>query len=204
LIANLKESDPTGFVVFQNGLNLTYEPMLVYDLDLGENSFFNLNINSKQIVNSNDKLQIEKYFKIIKNSNEITNNNLNILNYNKIDFDTIDSPSIINTTTGIGFKIIEFNIEALQIGNDYQLYSTNSIPVILKLQDSNDNEPLFSQDTYYASFDYNSIINTNVQFETLTLNSNLKVVSFSVQDKDVGIYGLDGLKCFLLGEDSEK
>lgn len=73
------------------------------------------------------------------------------------------------------------------------MYSSIKIPIILTVEDANDNNPEFSQNTYYGSVDQ------------LFSNSSLqKIIGFSVTDQDSGRYGVPGLKCFLLGDQNEK
>ena len=57
----------------------------------------------------------------------------------------------------------------------------------------NDNKPLFSQETFYASA--SEIINDPYLLPQ-------QIGQFEVRDKDLGIYGFSGLRCFLLGEGS--
>lgn len=70
-----------------------------------------------------------------------------------------------------------------------------SIPVTMTIQDTNDNRPLLSQDSYYAFID-------NLVKEPRLLPQ--QVVQFEVSDKDLGVYGVAGLVCFLVGDGSEK
>lgn len=69
------------------------------------------------------------------------------------------------------------------------MYSSLSIPIILAIEDVNDNSPEFSQDTYYGSIS--------------RIYSNL-TIQFQVTDKDSGRYGIAGLRCQLLGDQNEK
>lgn len=65
--------------------------------------------------------------------------------------------------------------------------------VTLRINDLNDNAPRFSQIKYQAFV------------ETLSNQiSPQEIVKFDVHDKDLGIYGLPGLNCFLLGDETDK
>ena len=61
----------------------------------------------------------------------------------------------------------------------------------IAVHDLNDNKPVFSQPTYFASVDP---ISSNYQ----------KIADFKVTDKDSGDFGVGGLECVLLGNDAEK
>lgn len=63
------------------------------------------------------------------------------------------------------------------------------MPVTLTIEDTNDNNPEFSQTTYFGSV---SQIFTNATLQ--------KVIQFRVTDKDSGKYGVPGLSCYLLGD----
>ena len=67
--------------------------------------------------------------------------------------------------------------------------------VSLQVQDLNDNSPTFSQETYFAVIEKAS--NENVK-------APQAIATFHVQDKDMGIYGLSGLNCFLMGDGAER
>ena len=63
--------------------------------------------------------------------------------------------------------------------------------VIINIIDVNDNRPMFSQDAYQVT------INESVQGGT-------SILSFNITDNDMGIYGVNGLVCYLRGVGSEK
>lgn len=63
----------------------------------------------------------------------------------------------------------------------------------IKIQDANDNKPKFSQ-LKYETF-VPTIYNRNFAQE---------VLKYEVKDNDLGVYGELGLKCFLLGDESDK
>ena len=75
-----------------------------------------------------------------------------------------------------------------------QQLKSEPVPITLIIQDVNDNRPIFSQDIYYA-------------FATEIINDlsllPQQITQFEVVDKDFGIYGTTGLRCFLLGEGSD-
>ncbi len=70
-------------------------------------------------------------------------------------------------------------------------FKSEPVAITLVIQDVNDNQPVFSQDTYFA-------------YATEIINDpNLlpqQIGQFDVRDKDLGVYGVAGLRCFLLGE----
>jgi hypothetical protein len=67
------------------------------------------------------------------------------------------------------------------------------VPVVLNIQDENDNKPLFTQDTY--------VINVK---QLTNSNSSQHLIKYHIQDKDAGVYGVSGLFCSLLGQGYEK
>ena len=69
------------------------------------------------------------------------------------------------------------------------------MPVLLKIQDLNDNSPKFSQDTFYATVE--TISSDPSQMPQI-------IAEFGIQDKDMGIYGVSGINCFLMGDGAEK
>lgn len=70
---------------------------------------------------------------------------------------------------------------------------SNYIKISLQIQDINDNSPEFSQEAYYSQLDAIS-----------AFNKNKSLVSFEIKDKDLGIYGLSGLVCFITGDEADK
>lgn len=72
-------------------------------------------------------------------------------------------------------------------------FSSKPLSIVLKIQDSNDNKPIFNQDNYYVNI---KSFNTN--------NQPQPIIKFDVSDRDVGVYGIEGLNCFLLGDGSER
>ncbi len=73
-------------------------------------------------------------------------------------------------------------------------FKSEPVPITIIIQDVNDNKPIFSQETFYA-------------FATEIINDPSllpqQIGTFEVKDKDLGIYGNHGLKCFLLGQGSD-
>lgn len=67
--------------------------------------------------------------------------------------------------------------------------------IILTIQDTNDNAPIFSQESYYA--------NVKELISDPQLLPQL-VAQFEISDKDLGVYGVAGLDCFLLGNGADK
>ena len=74
-----------------------------------------------------------------------------------------------------------------------ELLSSDYIRVTLKVHDLNDNSPKFSHEIYYSTIDAIS-----------TINENTELTKFEVNDKDLGIYGVPGLECFLTGDEADK
>jgi hypothetical protein len=72
-----------------------------------------------------------------------------------------------------------------------ELGQSEPLEISLVIDDENDNKPFFSQKTYSTQL---------LQIP----NQNQEVMSFNVSDQDSGVYGVEGLRCFLLGEGSEK
>ena len=69
------------------------------------------------------------------------------------------------------------------------MYSSIRVPVVLTIEDINDNAPEFSQTTYFGS--------VKQIFTNATLQ---KIIQFKVTDRDSGKYGIPGLNCYLLGD----
>ena len=65
--------------------------------------------------------------------------------------------------------------------------------MLIKIRDTNDNKPKFSQIKYEANVPV--IYNRQIAQD---------VLKFDVKDNDLGIYGVLGFKCFLFGDDSDK
>lgn len=65
--------------------------------------------------------------------------------------------------------------------------------LILRIQDTNDNRPIFNQEVFY------------IYVSNFTIDKSAQtILKFDVTDQDIGVYGLQGLECFLLGAGSEK
>ncbi len=67
--------------------------------------------------------------------------------------------------------------------------------VLLKIQDINDNSPKFSHDTFYATV-------KNISSDLSQLPQT--IAEFGIQDKDMGIYGVLGINCFLMGDGADE
>jgi hypothetical protein len=76
-----------------------------------------------------------------------------------------------------------------------QLFSSNYVSATLTIQDLNDNKPVFTQDTFYVSI---------AKVSNYLSPTSQAIIKYEIQDKDSGVYGLPGLKCFLMGDGSEK
>jgi hypothetical protein len=72
-------------------------------------------------------------------------------------------------------------------------HKSDPIQVTLKIKDQNDNAPRFSKLKYTAIVD--KLSNQGMAQE---------ILQFEVQDNDLGVYGLPGLRCFLLGDETER
>ena len=83
-----------------------------------------------------------------------------------------------------------FKVFARETLSEEQLKS-EPLEISLVIDDENDNKPIFNQKTYSAEL-------------SQIPNQAQEVVSFNVSDKDSGVYGVQGLRCFLVGEGAEK
>lgn len=72
-----------------------------------------------------------------------------------------------------------------------ELLQSEPLEISLIIDDENDNKPFFNQKTYSTEL-----------FQIP--NQDQEVMGFNVNDKDSGVYGVQGLRCFLVGEGSEK
>jgi hypothetical protein len=108
LTSSIKENE-IGPIIFDN-LN----SFIVYDLDLNENSTFLLHLNQLKSNNKGKealtKKQINSFFKINRHSSSLVKSkaSIDLFNYSPIDYESLESESIINQTSGIGTKTIKF------------------------------------------------------------------------------------------------
>ncbi len=73
-------------------------------------------------------------------------------------------------------------------------FQSEPLHIIIYVQDSNDNNPQFEQESYQIDLSEDA---NNGLFD-------LEILQFKLTDKDSGIYGVNGLVCYLRGEESEK
>jgi len=87
-------------------------------------------------------------------------------------------------------KYLFFKVFARETSSQ-ELLQSEPLEILLIIDDENDNKPFFNQKTYSTEL-------------SQIPNQNQEVANFTVNDKDSGLYGVQGLRCFLLGEGSEK
>ncbi|RNA42470.1 cadherin-87A [Brachionus plicatilis] len=165
---------------------------LIFDKDLAENSTFRLKLDSYEPKNSLTGCLINKldeYFNL--NQAIESKSTLNLINTIPFDFDTLNiRPSF--DSRGVAFKDLNISLIVQELESDKKLIS-EPLFITLRVQDINDNRPIFNQEVYYI---YVSNF-TNDKSPQL-------ILKFDVTDQDIGVYGLQGLNCFLLGDGSEK
>lgn len=114
LTASLKENQ-IGLVVFDNlnALSTPSKSLIAIDLDLDENSTFTLNLNELK-TSENERVslqQINGLFKILQPKPLIKSRTVvNLYNYKEIDFESLDTPSSIDSLTGVATKSIKFSV----------------------------------------------------------------------------------------------
>lgn len=93
----------------------------------------------------------------------------------------------------ISNELSKFKLVASETNTAEHLKS-EPVPITIIFQDVNDNKPVFSQDTYFA---FASESSNDANFLPQPIGQ------FEVKDKDMGLYGMSGLKCFLMGDGSD-
>ncbi|CAF0830739.1 unnamed protein product [Brachionus calyciflorus] len=190
--STIKENEPGPVLLNKLNTNERDTQIIMYDLDLGENSTIELQLNSYQPKNALDSCKpntLEHYFQL---DNLIeSKSSLNFVNKIPFDFDTLNIlPSF--DVNGIAYKNLNISVMA-QETKSIEKFKSKPLSITLKIQDTNDNKPILSQDNYYA---YIRELNVN--------SAHQFILRFDVSDNDIGIFGIEGLKCFLLGQGSEK
>jgi hypothetical protein len=197
--------------------NIADNILIAYDLDLGENASFVIQVDFAFDL---PVLEVYRYF-LLDTSTPVSSSvvgfvqgvsNVNLVYISPIDFDTLNLPSTNNfNKPGVTAKAIKFNVSlTMASGSTERLFDslkivakeTDSISrfqseplqFIIYIQDVNDNKPVFEREGYSVNLNENA---NNGTFD-------LEILSFKVTDKDMGIYGVDGLSCYIRGEEAEK
>ena len=177
-----------------------FNSMIAYDPDLAENGTFTLYFNQS---NNNDlnQMGVSQLLGFLKLNAEDLNfltviygqSNVNLYVGQPIDFESLPMSTLIDSYTGIGFNLMKFTIYARELFSSDQLRSSQ-VPFTIRVQDVNDNQPTFSQDSSFASV---------IQINTDTARFPQQVLKFQVTDLDSGVYGLAGISFFLLGDNAQ-
>lgn len=112
-LATIINENEIGPLVFDdiNTFNLGSKHFAVYDLDMGDNSTFEMFIDEETQYSDfkYTSTQLADYFSFYPSSAR-SKTSLNLVNVKPIDFDALNLTPFLNSVTGIGIKFIKFNV----------------------------------------------------------------------------------------------
>jgi hypothetical protein len=112
LTSTFKENE-IGLISFDNFNSTWPKSLIVYDLDLHENSTFSIFLSELKS-NEFSKLslqEINNYFKLEGYANSIQKrSSVDLINYKPIDFEKLPMSSYFDSNREIGRKIISFSV----------------------------------------------------------------------------------------------
>lgn len=195
LIAVVNENE-VGALYFNNIAN---SPLVAYDLDLGENASFVIQIASSTNLPVQDLISYFTFGDTTQNIGVIqsyiqSSCSLNIANKQAFDFEALNIYPVENVITpGVAVKSLQFSLVAKEILSA-ERYQSDPMQLLVYVQDVNDNKPYFEQSFYEINVDSNT---NNGSYD-------IELLTFKVIDRDMGVYGVKGLVCRLLGDGSDK
>lgn len=112
MTTTFKENE-IGVISFDNFNSTFSKSLIVYDLDLHENSTFSLFLSELKTsdINKLNLKEIKSYFKLDGFANSRRKrSSVDLINFKPIDFEKLSTPCYFDSNTEIGRKMIKFSV----------------------------------------------------------------------------------------------